>query len=104
MNQTPLAQSLLQEKFQCCGYIDSATPPFIQDVTCSNSLVAEQKGGCIRPFSNFANSYLDQIFTALFGVVGVDFLVILWVAMVLKDRAEQQRYRHIDEKNGVNSF
>jgi hypothetical protein len=97
-------QSLLQQKFQCCGYINSTTPPFIQDLVCSNSLVATQKAGCIGPFSNFANSYLDKIFTALFGVVAIDVLVVLWVAMVLKHRQEQQRYRHIDEKNGTNGF
>lgn len=32
--------------------------------------------------------------------VGVDALVVMCVAMELKNRAEQARYRHIDEKNG----
>jgi hypothetical protein len=104
MNEPPLVQSLLQQRFNCCGYNNFTAPPFIQDVTCTNSIIAEQKGGCIRPFSNFANQYLDQIFTALFGMVGIDFVVVLWVAMVLKHRAEQERYRHIDEKNGMNGF
>ena len=76
----------------------------MQDSTCLNSLVAAQKGGCIGKFSTFANTYLDQIFTAAFGIVGVDFLLVLCVAMVLKYRMEQERYKHIDEKNGLNGL
>lgn len=99
--ETPQIQSLLQQKFNCCGYVNATTPPFVQDSTCTNALVAAQKGGCIRPFSSFANRYLDQIFTAAFGIVGIDFILVLCVAMVLKHRMEQERYRHIDEKNGT---
>ncbi|KAH9875030.1 hypothetical protein J1614_004518 [Plenodomus biglobosus] len=99
--ETPLIQSLLQQKFDCCGYVNSTTPPFVQDSTCLNTLVAAQKGGCIAKFSSFANRYLDQIFTAAFGIVGVDFVLVLCVAMVLKYRLEQERYRHIDQKNGL---
>lgn len=98
--ETPQIQSLLQQKFDCCGYVNATTPPFVQDSTCTNALVAAQKGGCIGPFSSFTNKYLDQIFTAAFGIVGVDFILVLCVAMVLKYRMEQERYRHIDEKNG----
>lgn len=35
-----------------------------------------------------------------FSPAGLDTLLILHIAMVLKERAEQARYRHIDEKNG----
>jgi len=80
--------------------MNSTTPPFVQDATCVNTLVAAQKGGCIGKFSSAANKYLDRIFTAAFGIVGVDVILILCVAMVLKYRMEQERYRHIDEKNG----
>jgi hypothetical protein len=99
--ETPQIQSLLQQKFDCCGYVNATTPPFVQDNTCTNALVAAQKGGCIGPFSSFTNRYLDQIFTAAFGIVGIDFILVLCVAMVLKYRMEQERYRHIDEKNGL---
>ncbi|PSN69151.1 hypothetical protein BS50DRAFT_333738 [Corynespora cassiicola Philippines] len=102
--ESPLVQSLLQQKFDCCGYFNSTAPPFVQDATCLNNLVAAQKGGCIGSFSAFANRYLDQIFTAAFGIVGVDVILVLCVAMVLKYRQEQERYRHIDEKNGVGSL
>lgn len=102
--ETPLVQSLLQQKFDCCGYHNSTSPLFVQDATCLNSLVAAQKGGCIGQFSRFANKYLDQIFTAAFGMVGVDAILLLCIAMVLQYRQEQERYRHIDEKNGAGGF
>ncbi|KAL5118978.1 hypothetical protein ACEQ8H_003107 [Pleosporales sp. CAS-2024a] len=98
--EKPMSQSLLQQKFNCCGYFNSTSPPFVTDNTCSNPLVAAQKGGCIGKFSSFANKYLNEVFTAAFGIVGVDFILVLCVAMVLKYRSEQERYRHIDEKNG----
>jgi hypothetical protein len=76
----------------------------VQDGTCLNSLVAAQKGGCIGPFSSFANKYLDLIFTVAFGIVGLDAILVLCVAMVLNWRQEQERYRHIDEKNGLSGL
>lgn len=80
--------------------MNSTTPLFVQDSTCTTPLVAAQKGGCIAKFSSASNTYLDRIFTAAFGIVGVDMILVLCVAMVLKYRQEQERYRHIDEKNG----
>ena len=44
-----------------------------------------------------------MIFTACFGMVGVDMLLVLCVAMVLKYRQEQERYRAIDQKNADGS-
>ncbi|KAI9755322.1 MAG: hypothetical protein M4579_004324 [Chaenotheca gracillima] len=98
--QTDQTQSLLQQRFNCCGYLDAATPPFQKDTACPSVLVAAQKLGCVGAFSSFANGYLDLIFTACFGVVALDFILLLCVAMLLKQRDERERYRHIDEKNG----
>jgi hypothetical protein len=98
--QTPQVQSLLQQTFNCCGYLNSTTPPFVQDSICTNALVAAQKQGCVSRYSNFANGYLDIIFTSAFGIVALDVILLLCIAMVLKDRREQARYRAIDEKTG----
>ncbi|KAK8193633.1 hypothetical protein HDK77DRAFT_425725 [Phyllosticta capitalensis] len=99
-SEKPSTQNLLQEKFKCCGYYSPTSPPFVQDDVCPSAQVAAEKGGCIGKFSGFANQFLDVVFTAAFGIVGVDALVVMCVAMELKNRAEQARYRHIDEKNG----
>ena len=86
-------------QFNCCGYLNSTSPPFQTDTACPTALVAAQRSGCVSPFSSFANSYLDLIFTAVFGVVGVDMLLVLCAAMVLKVRKVRARYRLIDAKN-----
>jgi hypothetical protein len=75
------------------------TPPFIINSVCPDSNTASQMIGCVGPFSSFANNYLDLIFTAAFGIVGIDVLLLLCIATVLKYRAELERYRHIDEKS-----
>ncbi|OBT68379.1 hypothetical protein VE03_02915 [Pseudogymnoascus sp. 23342-1-I1] len=97
-------QSLLQQKLQCCGYLSSNSPPFVQDSVCTGPLVAAQLSGCVGPFSTLANNFLDLIFTAAFGVVGIDVALILCIAMLVKDRKEKERYRHIDEKSGTAGF
>ncbi|KFZ00953.1 hypothetical protein V501_10331 [Pseudogymnoascus sp. VKM F-4519 (FW-2642)] len=102
--QAQEVQSLLQQKLKCCGYLSSNSPPFFQDSVCTNPLVAAQLSGCVGPFSTLANNFLDLIFTAAFGVVGIDVALILCIAMLLKDRKEKERYRHIDEKSGTAGF
>jgi len=99
--QTPHVQSLLQQKFQCCGYMSATSPPFVLDNTCTNSLVAASLQGCVTPFSNFANNYLDLVFTAAFGIAALDFLLVLSVACLFKDRKERERFKLIDAKSDI---
>jgi len=103
-NQPGSTQSLIQQELKCCGYANSTSPPFVADSVCTNSLVAENLGGCVGPFSIFANNFLDIVFTGAFGIVGIDVALILMTAILLKDRKEKARYRHIDEKNGAGAF
>jgi len=98
------SQSLVQQALNCCGYENSTSPMFIVDSVCPTAAEAALKGGCISPFSSKANVILDQIFTAAFGIVGVDAVTFLSILMLLQVRKEQERYRHIDEKNGNNAF
>lgn len=98
------SQSLLQQKFNCCGYANSTSPPFVTDTTCPTALVAAAQVGCVSPFSKYANNFLDVIFTGAFGIVGVDVMFILATAILLKDRKEKERYRGIDEKTGTGAF
>ncbi|POS83148.1 hypothetical protein EPUL_005771, partial [Erysiphe pulchra] len=97
-------QSLLQTKFKCCGYTNSTSPPFVVDNICPDPTIAAARLGCVFPFSAFANGFLDIIFTAIFGIVGVDALFILATAILLKDRKEQARYRQIFEKKSGQGF
>jgi len=100
--QTPEIRGLLQETFKCCGYMDSS--PFQPNSVCPDSLKAATMPGCVWAFSNYANKYLAMIFTASFGIVALDVVLLLGISMVLKQRREQKRYRVIDEKNGFGSI
>ena len=100
-----LAQkNLINLQLDCCGYENSTSPPFVVDTTCPNAQVAAARLGCITPFSSKANTFLDLIFTGAFGIVGLDAVLVILIAIVLKDRKEKERYRFIDEKNGAGAF
>ncbi|KAI1114685.1 tetraspanin [Nemania sp. NC0429] len=99
--QPPAVQSLMQISFECCGYFNSTSPPFHSDSTCPSPASAALMTGCAMPLSQFSNTFIDNIFTALFGVVGIDAVVVIAALCLLKERKEMARYRHIDEKTGV---
>lgn len=87
-------------QFNCCGYLNPANPPFITDATCPNVQQAQKLGGCVTNFGNFANQFLDVVFTAMFGAVALDVILFLSSVVLIKDRKEQERYRLIDRKYG----
>ncbi|KAL2016302.1 hypothetical protein VTK56DRAFT_3901 [Thermocarpiscus australiensis] len=98
----PEIQGLMQTEFSCCGYFNSSVAPFFfTDSTCPSPAAAALMSGCATPISSFANVFLDDIFTALFGMVGIDVIFIVATAALLKERKEMERFRHIDEKHGM---
>jgi hypothetical protein len=97
-------KSLMQVEFNCCGYFNSSSPAFVTDATCTSKAAAALMRGCATPISGFANVFLDNIFTALFGAVGFDVIFLMATACLLKDRKERERFQHIDEKNGFGGF
>ncbi|ATZ53842.1 Bcpls1 [Botrytis cinerea B05.10] len=103
--QSATTQSLLQEQLSCCGYFNSTSAPaFVIDSTCPNAIIAATMPGCSAAFVKLDGLFLDVIFTAAFGIVGLDVALIFGIAMLNKDRKERERYRFIDEKNGTGSF
>jgi hypothetical protein len=118
---TPSAQ------FECCGYFNSTSPAFVTTPEfCPSPAAAALMRGCAGPLSSFINELLDNIFTAVFGVVGeswraapwvslgvvqsltlfpgIDVVLIVSIVCLLKNRKERERYRHIDEKTGYRTF
>lgn len=102
--QTVAMQSLLQQRFSCCGYLNHTTPRYATDTTCPNDLIAATKLGCVGPFSSYAEGWLNLVFTAAFGIVGINAVVLLSTAMMVKGRKEMLRYRRIDEKRGITAL
>ncbi|EON99047.1 putative tetraspanin protein [Phaeoacremonium minimum UCRPA7] len=97
---TAQTQELMQTEFACCGYFNSSSPAFITDATCPSPAAAAMVRGCASPLASFANVFVDDIFTAVFGMAGIDALLIVATACLLKERKEMERFRHIDEKSG----
>jgi len=56
---------------------------------------------CATPITSFANIFIDNIFTAVFGMVGIDVVFIMATACLVKERKERERFRHIDEKTAT---
>jgi len=99
--QPASVQDLMQTHFECCGYFNSTSPAFVTDATCPSPAAAALMKGCSAPITSFINVFIDNIFTAVFGMVGVDAVFIVAAACLLKDRKERERFRHIDEKSGT---
>ncbi|KAH0613893.1 uncharacterized protein LAJ45_02422 [Morchella importuna] len=102
--QNNVTQSILQQKFDCCGYMNSTSPMYVRDSVCTSDLVAASKEGCVSAFSSYSERWLGLLFTAAFGVVGMDAVVMLCAGMLIKYRKEQLRYRLIDQKWGVGNI
>ncbi|KXX73783.1 hypothetical protein MMYC01_210061 [Madurella mycetomatis] len=101
-SQSDAVKSLMQTRFSCCGYVEPLVfPVYVTDATCSSQAAASMLRGCAGPITSFANVFLDNIFTAVFGMVGIDVVFIMATACLLKERKERERFRHIDEKNGA---
>ncbi|KAK4453520.1 hypothetical protein QBC34DRAFT_208837 [Podospora aff. communis PSN243] len=101
MAQPAAIQELMQTTFQCCGYFNSTSPAFVTNAICPSPAAAALMRGCATPITSFANIFLDDIFTAVFGMVGIDAVFIMATACLLKERKERERFRHIDEKSGA---
>jgi hypothetical protein len=98
-------QGLMEVSFECCGFFNSTSPAFVTAAdVCPSPAAAALMRGCAGPLSAFINELLDDIFTAVFGVVGIDALLVISIACLLKNRKERERYRHIDEKTGYRTF
>jgi len=96
--QEEFVQSLLQSRFECCGYKNPSL--FVRDQACPTAAVAAQLGSCMAPFGSFANQFLDIVFTLLFGFCAIDLLLLLATMCLIKDRKERERFRKIDMKLG----
>ncbi|KAH7316436.1 hypothetical protein B0I35DRAFT_409638 [Stachybotrys elegans] len=103
-DQEPDVHDLVQSEFNCCGYANSSSPAFVTNQQCPSPAAAALIRGCSGPVSQFATVTLDNLFTALFGMVGIHALFIVTLACLHKDRKERERYRHIDEKSGFSNI
>jgi hypothetical protein len=64
-------QKLMQASFNCCGYFNSTSPAFQTNDLCTSPAAAALQRGCASPITTFSNTLIDDIFTAVFGMVGM---------------------------------
>ncbi|ROW16533.1 hypothetical protein VPNG_02858 [Cytospora leucostoma] len=102
--QTNQVQDLLQTTFDCCGYFNYTSPAFVTDATCPSPAAAALLTGCAASIASFSNVFVDDIFTAVFGIAAIDGVLVLATACLLKDRKERERFRYIDSKSQFSSF
>lgn len=93
-----LTRSFKHVQFACCGYFNSTSPAFVTDATCPSPAAAALMRGCAAPIASFVNIFVDDLFTGVFGMAGVDLVLLLATACLLKDRKERARFRYIDAK------
>lgn len=56
--QSEASAAIIQDKFNCCGYLNSTTPAFTTSTACPNAAIALVKQGCYLPFTNYADLFL----------------------------------------------
>jgi hypothetical protein len=71
--QADRERNMMQMAFECCGYFNSTTPAFVTNAMCTSPAAAALMRGCANPISSFSNVFIDDIFTAMFGMVGTYF-------------------------------
>ena len=71
---------------------------------CDDQALVKASG--LRPPSRFLSrpAAPDKVFTVFFGFVAVDFMTLLSLLCLIKDRKEKERYRLIDQKKGYAGF
>lgn len=60
----------IKTQFQCCGYLNATTPAFVTDSACPSPAAAALLRGCSTNMASFANAFVTDLFTAIFGMVG----------------------------------
>jgi hypothetical protein len=101
-NTTPANRLAVQDKLQCCGFLNNTSIEF--GGLCTSPAVAQAIGGCSTQFIGIADNMFHQIFSTIFGFTTI--IVSLFVATlcVIKKREEQERFRRIDAKRGGRGF
>lgn len=108
---TPAIRIALQDRFQCCGYLNATDLPEIggsfcksQDFLASLPVNVEETSFCVKPITGFADSTLNSIFTTVYGFMAIVLCLLLATLCVIKKRQEDERFKKIDAKRGGRGF
>jgi len=103
--QTPQIQQAVQDKLQCCGYFNTSDLVSFGGSLCLDQAAADKVNTtCVGPITNFADVTLNDIFTTVYGFMGVSIGLLLASLCVIKKRQEDERFKKIDAKRGGRGF
>ncbi|CAG8678415.1 1349_t:CDS:2, partial [Ambispora gerdemannii] len=89
---------MVEDTLKCCGWQDTSlfTPSNYcnQQSASGNSTVP-----CVGPLINAIDKTMRQLFTTLFGFIGIDILIFFATIILVQASNVEERYRKIDEKH-----
>ncbi|GAA5832088.1 hypothetical protein JCM11251_002815 [Rhodosporidiobolus azoricus] len=106
-------QAFLQEKFDCCGYWNASSAGLFNPSTAASGICAPftQPGanvtevqGCMPPIVAFADYFLNNVFTTLYGLSTIQFALFLITCCLIISRRDEERLRLVREKAGGSGF
>lgn len=98
-------QIAIQDKLNCCGYLNATDLLQIGGNVCTSQAASNQLNTtCIGPITSFADTTLNDIFTTVYGFMAIIICLFLASLCVIKQRQEEERFKKIDSKRGGRGF
>ncbi|GAA5886478.1 hypothetical protein JCM6882_001649 [Rhodosporidiobolus microsporus] len=106
-------QAFLQDKLACCGYFNATSAGLFNPSTATSGICAPftQPGsnltsvqGCTTPIVQFADFFLNNVFTTIYGFTTIQFALFLTTCCLIISRRDDERFRLVREKAGGGAF
>jgi len=105
----------LQDKFSCCGYFNASDIAEVGGTFCTQTQVdflnaldlANDDNAhffCVKPVTAFADVTLENVFSAIYGMMVPVLCLLLASISVIYKRKEDERFKKIDAKRGGRGF
>jgi len=97
-------QIKLQDQFSCCGFNNGTNIALGGSFCGTDNSTAATKIGCTTALVHKADYALNNIFTSIYGLMAITLSLMLATVCQINKRAEDERFRRIDEKRGGKGF
>ncbi|BGP19386.1 hypothetical protein JCM10213v2_007475 [Rhodosporidiobolus nylandii] len=110
LQQDGATQVFLQDTLSCCGYFNASASGLLTQPSgfCASfaqpSTNATSVQGCVGPIVNFADYFLNNVFTTIYGFTSIQFSLFLVSCCLIIARRDDERLRRVWEKSGGGYF